>query len=310
MLLSDKRREGSIGESQAVRVRSRLAPTPSGYLHLGNAFNFILTWWLARYFRGTLRLRIDDVDAARVRQEYIDDIFYVLEWLGLEWDEGPFSTQEHLKKYSLQLNLPRYEYILKSLKQAGTIYACTCSRAQIARGIQCLCAMRYNDRTPEVPFAWKMNTASVKITIQDGWQDALVVDLQAQIPHFVVWRADGLPAYQLFSVAEDAAHGITHIVRGNDLIPSTAAQLYLAEKAGMSSFAKVNFYHHPLLRASDGKKLSKSLGSMALKTIRHSQKDPVWVYRKLAEWISVDYPIQKANDLLHINPVNLQFKTS
>ena len=111
-------------------IVSRLAPTPSGYLHLGNAFSFILTWLLVRRLGGKLHLRIDDLDAPRLNQDCLEDIFIQLEWLGLDYDTGPHGPEDHLRHFSQSLRLEEYMSALEEIRESGLLYACSCSRKQ------------------------------------------------------------------------------------------------------------------------------------------------------------------------------------
>ncbi|HEX8529770.1 MAG TPA: glutamate--tRNA ligase family protein, partial [Cytophagales bacterium] len=113
------------------RVRSRLAPTPSGFLHLGNAFSFALTWLLVRHHGGTLLLRIDDIDNERRRPAYVDDVFQTLRWLQLDWDAGPKDPTDFEAHFSQLHALNRYAQLLEALRRAGVLYACNCSRSQV-----------------------------------------------------------------------------------------------------------------------------------------------------------------------------------
>ncbi len=109
-------------------MHTRIAPTPSGYLHAGNGAAFILAWKLAREAGGKILLRIDDLDAERVRPEYVEDIFETLHWLGVEWDEGPRNTDELQSTWSQHLRMARYQELVEQLREGGHLYACSCSR--------------------------------------------------------------------------------------------------------------------------------------------------------------------------------------
>jgi glutamyl-tRNA synthetase len=115
----------------AEGLRTRIAPTPSGFLHAGNAVNFLITHELARAARGTLLLRIDDLDAERARPEYLDDIFRSLEWLGIDWDEGPTGPEDFLRNWSQRSRIERYSELLLGLRKGGHLYACECSRKAV-----------------------------------------------------------------------------------------------------------------------------------------------------------------------------------
>ncbi|OGX87808.1 glutamate--tRNA ligase family protein [Hymenobacter glacialis] len=238
----------------SLPVVSRLAPTPSGYLHLGNAVNFVLTWLLTRQAAGVLHLRIDDLDRARLRPAYLDNIFRVIDWLGLDYDHGPSGPDDFLRHHSQLLHLPEYNAVLRRLaQQPGLVQA----------------SPRTRTGGPEAPVplatpgaAWRVQVpAATTIAIADGWQGSTHVPLGALMPDFVIRKKDGVAAYQVASVVDDLRLGTTLIVRGLDLQPSTAAQLWLARQLSETAAfnaARIRFCHHPLQTNADGQKLSKS----------------------------------------------------
>lgn len=254
--------------------RLRLAPTPSGYLHLGNAFNFILNWQAARSVPGArLLLRIDDLDADRKRPEYVQDVFDTLHWIGIDWDEGPRSPEDFEANWSQHLRLPLCEQLLDDLHRTGQVFACGKSRRDLAPfDGDYPPEFRYQNGSLDTPnTAWRLQTPLPRTP-----------DLP---PDFVVRRRDGIPAYQVASVADDLHFGITHIIRGADLESSTRAQQYLAACAGQSAFAQIRFLHHPLLLDAAGEKLSKSAGASALKTWREEGRSPEEVFQAVAAWL-------------------------
>ena len=235
-------------------VTGRLAPTPSGYLHLGNAVNFVLTWLLVRRAGGTLYLRIDDLDRARLRRPYLSAIFRVIDWLGLDYDHGPSGPDDFLQRHSQLLHLPAYNQVLRRLAQRpGLLYGSQRSRT---------------GGPPEaVPLAtpgaaWRARVpSSTHIGFGDGWLGAVRVPLAAELADFIVRKKDGVVAYQLASVVDDLRLGTTLVVRGLDLLPSTAAQLWLAAQLAETQVfnpTRIQFYHHGLLTDAAGNKLSKS----------------------------------------------------
>ena len=269
--------------------RSRIAPTPSGYLHLGNAFNFLLTEYLTRRETGILRLRIDDLDAPRIRREYIADVFETLHWLGVATDEGPRDEADYAAHYSQQARLTKYDELLDGLATSGKMFACTCSRAEIQRGSTDGQYPGYC-RDKALPLdtknaAWRFRTEPGDVI---AWQDAicgpLEVSLYGQARDFVIRRRDGLPAYHVASLCDDADYGINLIVRGVDLLESTAVQLHLAASLGITSFLNCRFYHHPLLQNEAGEKLSKSAGSSSLKALREAGMPGDELHLMAAEW--------------------------
>lgn len=269
-------------------IRSRIAPTPSGYLHLGNAYNFLLTEQLTHHLEGSLRLRIDDLDADRVRPEYIEDIFGSLHWLGITTDKGPTNPEEQEAEFSQRFRNSQYQEMLLQLVQTGEVFACNCSRAQIAgHSADGLYPGTCREKaipldTPEV--TWRMKTEREdSIHWMDGISGGSSVNLYDNNRDFIIRKKDGLPAYQLASLHDDIAYGINLIVRGEDLLGSTAAQLFLAKKLAITSFQDVDFYHHPLLE-NDGHKLSKSAGSLSLKALRKSGVSVGKIREDFAKW--------------------------
>ena len=233
---------------------SRLAPTPSGYLHLGNAVNFVLTWLLTRRAGGVLHLRIDDLDRARLRPAYLENIFRVIDWLEIDYDHGPSGPDDFLRHYSQLLHLPEYNAVLRRLaQQKALIYASRRSRTNEAAA-----TMPFD--TPGAP--WRAQVpAGTCIQLVDTWQGKTNIPLAALMPDFVIRKKDGVAAYQIASIVDDLRLGTNLIVRGLDLQPSTAAQLWLAaqlsETAAFNA-PRIQFLHHTLLMDEAGQKLSKS----------------------------------------------------
>jgi len=280
-------------------VVGRLAPTPSGYLHLGNAVNFVLTWLLVRRAGGTLHLRIDDLDRARLRQPYLENIFRVINWLKIEYDYGPAGPDDFLRHYSQLLHLPSYNQVLRRLaQQPGLLYGSPRSRT--------------GPKAASVPLAmpgvaWRAwLAAGTTVSLVDGWQGSVQVPLAMEIPDFIVRKKDGVAAYQLASVVDDLRLGTTLIVRGLDLLPSTAAQLWLASQLPETSrFAAppIQFYHHALLTDAAGQKLSKSTqasgeaGVLAL-------AGPAVVYATVAQLLGL--PIEAGESLATLRAALMQ----
>lgn len=225
--------------------RLRYAPTPSGYLHEGNLLNFRLNFRASRFARppAHILLRIDDLDAARARTAYIRNIFDMLHEQALAWDEGPTDVADFDKNWSQQHRLPLYYELLSLLRKKGLLYACAKSRRDLEPfgGVppEHFRQQHLDLDAPDV--AWRVLTPP-------GFP----------MPDFVVRRRDGVPAYQVATIADDLHFGVTHVIRGADLQASTQAQQWLAEAAGLSAFAGIQFFHHPLIMGADGRKLSKS----------------------------------------------------
>jgi len=249
---------------------TRIAPTPSGYLHGGNALNFLITQKLAEKEGAGILLRIDDIDGERLRAEYLDDVFRVLRVLGINWDMGPNDSDDFEQNWSQRHRLPLYEALLQKLVATGAVYACGCSRKDLSghnwgdEDHSCRQGHLPLD-TPDV--AWRLRIPQDQmIRFKDGLMSEVTVNLFELIPDPVIRRRDGIPAYQIASLADDVHFGLGLIVRGEDLLASTALQLHMAQLAGALSFLKVRFYHHPLIKGEDGHKLSKSRMAAPLDT--------------------------------------------
>jgi glutamyl/glutaminyl-tRNA synthetase len=237
---------------------TRIAPTPSGYLHVGNAANFLLVSWLASQGGGDIVLRIDDMDAPRYRPQYVADILDLLPWLGIAWQRGPRTVDEFESRYSMRHRTGHYWSELESARRRGLeAYACSCSRARLADVPTGGCPG--GCRTAALPLEPGRTALRVHVPVGTSVSvDGAPIDLAATVGDFVVWRRDGLPAYHLASVIEDRDLGITDIVRGVDLRESTAAQLFLAPFLDAGGLASARILHHGLLTDADGRKLSKS----------------------------------------------------
>ncbi len=264
---------------------TRIAPTPSGYLHEGNLFNFLLNWLWARSRNGQVLLRIDDLDAARKRQEYVEDIFRMLDWLGLDWDMGPSGPDDFEKNWSQTQRQPLYEKTLQHLQEQELLFACSCTRSQLPAGAPYpgTCAGRQLP-LQVTPFAWRIKLQGRPDT---RWEDVemhqAVVDLAVQTGAFIVRRSDGLPAYQVCSLTDDRYFGVTHIARGADLLESTAMQLYLDQLLSPALFNQCRFWHHPLLKTASGDKISKSAGARGQSLRETGSRDNI--IRAFSRWM-------------------------
>lgn len=253
--------------------KTRIAPTPSGFLHEGNAFAFLLTAELARRHGASILLRIDDLDNDRKRPEYLDDIFETLHWLGILWDEGPRNPKELETEWSQHHRLALYEDALTTLRKKGLLYACGCSRKQLSE-LESPAEEAHTCRNGQLPLdtpdtAWRIRIpAAVTVCFRNLNGDMVTLCPSQLLPDPVVRRRDGIPAYQVASVCDDVRFGIDLIVRGEDLLASTAAQLFIAQQLGFGSFLNATFYHHPLVLNADGAKWSKSAGTEAESLLR------------------------------------------
>jgi glutamyl/glutaminyl-tRNA synthetase len=242
----------------------------------------------------------------------VEDIFRTLEWLGLDWDEGPQSPDEQQLVHSQQLRLGRYRQLLNQLAASGHLFACKCSRKEIAAqagegmySAQCL--HRGLELTaPDVSWRLKLDEP-VNIQVPDLACGSYTVNLNQELPYPGLRRRDGLPAYQLAWLADDLDHHINFVVRGADLLPSSALHLYLCsllpDEPQASLFQQARFYHHPLFRDELGNKLSKSAGSLALREQRGSRGSAEAFYLMLSKLLGMKEEVTSAVELLQAEVV-------
>ncbi len=299
---------------------TRLAPSPTGALHLGNARTFLINWAMARQLGWRVVLRIEDLDTPRTKDgadlQAIDD----LAWLGTDWDEGPSYQAD---------DLSRYEAALTSLRKRGLTYPCACTRKEIERAqsaphadehelrypgtcrpndskpggrgsvravgrADCtdLSAARTEPRPPnlddvlapesDTPVAWRVVAPTSPIAFHDRFVGDQSIDVDAQVGDFVVGTKAGLPAYQLAVVVDDARQGITDIVRGDDLLRSTARQLWLYRLLGLGPPPR--YWHLPLILGQDGRRLAKRHGDTRLAHYRQIGVAPQRMLGLMARW--------------------------
>lgn len=256
----------------------RLAPSPTGAQHLGNARTYLLAYWSARHSKADLILRIEDVDSPRVKpwatQQAIDD----LRWLGIDWNEGPDIGGPHAPYIQTQ-RVDRYREALDRLIHGDQVFPCTCTRKDIAAAGSAphfehegpvypgTCATwRLGDPVPATgPFCWRFRAGRQRVEFNDE-----VMGPQACVPHddlgaFPITQKNGEPSYQLAVVVDDAAMGVTEVVRGNDLVPSTFRQIELYRALG---WTEPRFAHVPLVLGRDGRRLAKRHGDTRLSHFR------------------------------------------
>lgn len=290
-------------------LRSRLAPTPSGFLHLGNVFSFVLTWLIVRQQKGTLLLRIDDLDSQRRRIEYLDDIFQTLEWLGIDYDEGAGGTEDFLKNFSQKYRISQYEQLLNELLNISPplVYACSCSRKEIQNnslnGLYtgfCRDSKILNQHliAQKTETAWRIEVPPIPICFQDVFKGEISLNLAEKMGDFIIRRKDQLPAYQIASLSDDLKYGINFIVRGEDLMDSTAAQIFLAQLLRKENFTKISFLHHPLLYEKGEQKMSKSHDSLSVKALREHLISPKPIIQWIAEQVGIKRNIFTLQNLL------------
>ncbi|MBK25367.1 MAG: tRNA glutamyl-Q synthetase [Halobacteriovorax sp.] len=249
-------------------IKSRIAPTPSGFLHLGNAYNFLVIYRETVIKReGKLHLRIDDSDSGRVRDEYISDVFDTLKWLEIPIESGPKNLEDFKTNYSQYLKKDYYKSFLKKLPDC---YVCECSRSFLKEN-NCPCFKK--------DYSYEPGKNAIRHKVKNE-------EVFKKMGDFIIWRKDDLPSYQLASLIDDIDEKINLIIRGEDLIDSTKAQFYLAELLNDKIYTSCSFLHHPLIKTENGEKISKSQNSenetsLILKNLRANGTDRDGVLKKL-----------------------------
>ena len=263
--------------------RGRFAPSPTGRLHLGNVRSALLGWLWARSEGGEFLLRIEDLDPDRCKGVFTDGIFEDLEWLGLDWD-GPVWKQSERG--------PVYDEALARLERSGRAYRCWCSRAEVARAASAphvgeegpvypgTCRGGGNPKPGRQP-SWRFLVNGGVERFEDALHGLVEQDVAQEIGDFVIRRIDGVASYQLAVVVDDALSGITHVLRGEDLLSSTARQLQLQRALG---YPTPKYAHVPLLMQGDGKRLAKRDGASTVAGLRERGWSREQVVGQLAAW--------------------------
>ena len=267
--------------------RGRLAPTPTGYLHRGHARTFLTAQERARSHGGKLILRVEDLDRDRCNPEFVAALLEDLSWAGLSWDEGP-DAGGPFQSYYQSDRLEHYRTAWDRLRGSETVFPCDCSRKDVRRAAQAphseggeliypgICRDRpfdFEDEESALAVNWRFRVpAGETISFEDGNYGHKEFVAGRDFGDFLIWRKDGIPSYELAVVADDIAMGITEVVRGEDLLMSTARQLLLYEALGAKPPA---FYHCPLVRDNDGRRLAKRDKAASLRELRQAGCDPV-----------------------------------
>lgn len=272
---------------EAEKYRGRLAPSPTGYLHLGHARTFWIAQERARTRGGTLILRNDDIDARRFKMEFAAAMLEDLHWFGFAWREGP-DCGGPLGPYNQSERTPFYRSALERLRAGGYIYPCTCSRKDIAAAARAPHAADDDEPIypgtcrsklppalnpqPSTRFNWRFRVPDGEtISFQDENRGPMQFVAGSDFGDFVVWRHDDVPAYQLSVVVDDAAMQITEVVRGEDLLKSTARQLLLYRALGLTP---PRFFHCPLMTDAAGVRLAKRHDALSLRKLREAGASP------------------------------------
>ena len=273
----------------------RLAPSPTGDLHLGHARSFLLAWWSVRSRGGRIVLRIEDLDRARVKPGAVERSLRDLEWLGLDWDVGPLLQSEEVEP--MQAAVDR-------LVAAGQAYPCTCSRREVRASLSAphregdelrypgTCRGRYatveeaESHSGRIP-GLRFRVPEGSIEWEDGFAGRHANDVGAEVGDFLLARRDGVFAYQLAVVVDDARQGVTEVLRGDDLLASTARQLLLQRALGLPH---PTWIHVPLVADADGRRLSKRDRDLGLTELRGAGVDPRRVVTWAARSAGLDTP--------------------
>jgi len=279
--------------------RGRLAPSPTGLLHLGHARTFWVAQERARANGGTLVLRNEDIDSTRFKLEFVSQMMEDLRWFGFEWQEGPdcggpFGPYNQSERFHL------YRAALEKLRGGGFIYACTCSRKDIRDAASApnagdeepiypgTCRNTSGEwrvtgdevplrsspitRHPSRPANWRFRVPDGEtISFLDGNCGGQQFMAGRDFGDFVVWRQDDVPAYQLACAVDDAAMGITEVVRGADLLVSTARQILLYRALGLTP---PDFFHCALMLDENGRRLAKRHDALSLRALRGQRNTP------------------------------------
>ena len=265
----------------------RLAPTPSGYLHLGNARSFLLAWLWARREGGRVIMRVEDIDRPRCKPELRESALEDLQWLGLDWDVGPHAG-DPVGEYDQQTRTELYRRYLKQLADAGLAYPCTCTRKDIEQAGSAphgdegavypgTCRDRWEsfeqaEAESGIKPAWRFKfEGGQTVSFQDEVRGDVSIDLST-LGDFVLWRRDALPSYQLAVVVDDALMGVTQVLRGRDLLTSTARQLALYRALGLT--APTHWAHVPFLQDEHTRRMAKRDGDLALAHLCDSGVSP------------------------------------
>jgi glutamyl-tRNA synthetase len=269
---------------------TRLAPSPTGALHLGNARTFLVNWAIARRNGWRIVLRIDDLDGPRIKswaaQQAIDD----LNWLGLDWDDGPVYESTDLEPYIEAMH---------RLHAADATFECQLSRAEIEAAMSAPHAddheLRYDPIwrptapppafRPDSNANWRLKTTDRDICFDDGLHGLIRTNPWKEVGDFVIWTKRKAPSYQLAVVIDDARAGVTQIVRGDDLLPSTGRQILIRTLLGIGP--EPCYSHLPLVVGPDGRRLAKRHGDTRISTYRDAGVRPERIVGLLGLWCGV-----------------------
>ena len=278
-------RESTPPGRAAGALVGRLAPSPTGLLHLGHARTFLLAFWSVRARGGRVALRVEDLDGPRVRPGMIDAALRDMEWLGLDWDGEPLVQSGGLE---------RLRAALRTLADRGIVYPCVCTRADVRSAASApqqgdaelrypgTCRERFAsldeaERRAERAAGLRFRVPPGEVAVRDGFAAEARFDVARDVGDFLVAKRDGTPAYQLAVVVDDAFQEVTEVLRGDDLLPSTARQLLLQRALGLP---EPRTLHVPLVVDESGRRLAKRADDLSLAELRERGVDP----RAIVAW--------------------------
>ena len=268
---------------------TRLAPSPTGALHLGNAMMFVVNWALARQNGWRVVLRIEDLDSPRVKPGVIEGTMQTLQWLGMDWDDlMPLQSAD----------LEPYAGAMRSLAEKGLVYPCSLSRKEIAEAAGAphddSGELRFDSslRPSDIPSEfhdtgtnWRLIVPDQEIEFDEHFATTCSANPSRSVGDFVVWTQRAQPSYQLAVTVDDAHQGITQIVRGNDLLDSAARQTLLRGALGVGG--RPHHYHLPLVRGPDGRRLAKRHGDTRVDHYRAKGVSAERVLAQLGRWCGI-----------------------
>ena len=285
------------------KVVGRYAPSPTGALHLGNLRTALLAWLHARLHNGRFLLRMDDLDAPRVVANSAEQIIKDLQWMGLDWDDDIYVQSEHLQEY---------QQALDTLNTQQKIYECFCSRKDIQQAASAphgktgvypntcrnLTDKQKQQKRQSKPPSWRIKVPDKIITFEDGCLGNCQQHMLNECGDFIIKRADGLFAYQLAVVMDDIAMGVTDVMRGQDLVDSTARQIFLFEQFNAKP---PKFWHVPLMLDEQQQRMSKRDGSQSIQQWLDSGRSKQQLIGYLASSVGlVEFETEcEANELLN-----------
>jgi glutamyl-tRNA synthetase len=283
--------EVEVTNIETAVLKTRLAPSPTGALHLGNARTFLVNWALARQNGWRILLRIDDLDGPRVKSQAAEEAIDILSWLGIDWDEGPtYQTQ----------NLERYQAALRQLAAAGEIYPCRCTRSEIQAASRSAphgdehelrypgtCRPAHRTTWPaemllDPELGWRFRVRPETVEFPDHVVGAVEINVDYTVGDFLISTKSCIPSYQLAVVIDDYDQQINRIVRGDDLLSSTARQCQIMDRLKLPHHAE--YWHLPLVIGQDGRRLAKRHGDTRITSYREAGVRPERIIGLIARW--------------------------